>query len=114
MAKIQVKQLEALTADDGGLTLREDGGIVGRVRVGQRGITVLFRFEFKLYGTKRDQALGSWPKKSLASIRAERDRLRVTVSEGINPTAAKKAARIENRPLSRRPLPEPSARLPKT
>ncbi|WP_458379281.1 tyrosine-type recombinase/integrase [Pseudomonas chlororaphis] len=95
MAKIQVKQLEALTADDGGLTLREDGGIVGRVRVGQRGITVLFRFEFKLNGAKRDQALGSWPKKSLASIRAERDRLRVTVSEGINPTAAKKAAKIE-------------------
>jgi integrase len=95
MAKIQVKQLEALTADDGGLTLREDGGIVGRVRVGQRGITVLFRFEFKLNGVKRDQALGSWPKKSLASIRAERDRLRVTVGEGINPTAAKKAAKIE-------------------
>ncbi|MBV7546321.1 tyrosine-type recombinase/integrase [Pseudomonas sp. PDM26] len=95
MAKIQVKQLEALTADDGGLTLREDGGIVGRVRVGQRGITVLFRYEFKLNGVKRDQALGSWPKKSLANIRAERDRLRVTVGEGINPTAAKKAARIE-------------------
>ncbi|EJM75742.1 phage integrase family protein [Pseudomonas sp. GM49] len=95
MAKIQVKQLEALTADDGGLTLREDGGIVGRVRAGQRGITVLFRFEFKLNGVKRDQALGSWPKKSLASIRAERDRLRVTVGEGINPTAAKKAAKIE-------------------
>ncbi|MNP63981.1 hypothetical protein D3C76_1594400 [compost metagenome] len=69
MAKIQVKQLEALTADDGGLTLREDGGIVGRVRVGQRGITVLFRYEFKLNGAKRDQALGSWPKKSLAFIK---------------------------------------------
>lgn len=95
MAKIQVKQLEALTAGDGGLTLREPGGIVGRVRVGQRGITVLFRYEFKLNGTKRDQALGSWPKKSLADIRAERDRLRVTVGDGINPTTAKKAARIE-------------------
>lgn len=95
MAKIQVKQLEALTGDDGGLTLREDGGIVGRVRVGQRGITVLFRYEFKLNGVKRDHALGSWPKKSLANIRAERDRLRVAVGEGIDPTAAKKAARIE-------------------
>jgi integrase len=95
MSKITVKELEALAPGDDGRTLREDGGLTGRVRSGVLGITVLFRYEFKQNGVKRDHRLGSWPKKSLAEIRAERDRVRVTVSQGINPTAAKKAARIE-------------------
>ena len=70
MYKITVKELEALTAADDGHPIREDGGLTGRVRAGQRGITVLFRYEFKLGGVKRDHRLGSWPKKNLADIRA--------------------------------------------
>ncbi|WP_341303178.1 tyrosine-type recombinase/integrase [Pseudomonas sp. TMP25] len=95
MTKLTVKQLEALTDADDGKTLREDGGLVAKVRAGVRGVTVLFRYEFKLDGAKRDHRLGSWPKKSLAMIRAERDDLRATTSKGINPTAARKAAKIE-------------------
>lgn len=98
MSRITVKQLEALTAADDGKTLREDGGLVGRVRAGTRGITVLFRFEFKQNGVKRDHRLGSWSgnlKKSLAEIRSERDEVKVTVAKGIDPSTAKKAAKIE-------------------
>ncbi len=95
MGKITVKELGALTAGDDGRGLREDGGIVGRVRAGQRGVTVLFRYEFKLGADKKDHSLGSWPKKSLADIRAERDRMRVSVADGIDPAAARKAGRIE-------------------
>ncbi|MEF2031699.1 tyrosine-type recombinase/integrase [Pseudomonas aeruginosa] len=95
MAKLTAKQLEALTATDDGKTLREDGGLVARVRAGVRGVTVQFRYEFKLDGLKRDQSLGSWPKKSLAQIRAERDEVKATASKGVNPTAARKAAKIE-------------------
>lgn len=95
MSKITNRELETLTTADDGRTLREDGGVVGRVRAGTRGVTVSFRYECKLDGSKRDFALGSWPKKSLANIRAERDRVRVTTADGIDPTAAKKAARIE-------------------
>lgn len=95
MAKLTAKQLEALTADDDGKTLREDGGLVGKVRAGVRGITVQFRYEFKLDGTKRDHRIGTWPKKSLAGIRSERDEMKATVAKGVDPTAAKKAARIE-------------------
>lgn len=95
MAKITAKQLEALTTTDDGKTLREDGGLVGKVRAGVRGITVLFRYEFKLDGKKGDHRLGSWPKKSLAQIRAERDDVRATVSKGVDPTSARKAAKIE-------------------
>nr|WP_254872446.1 site-specific integrase [Pseudomonas aeruginosa] len=89
------KQLEALTSADDGKTLREDGGLVAKVRAGVRGVTVLFRYEFKLDGAKRDHRLGSWPKKSLAQIRAERDEVKATVTKGIDPTAARKAAKIE-------------------
>ncbi len=122
MTKLTVKQLEALTAtDDGrtlrednglvakvragvrgvtaatddGRTLREDNGLVAKVRAGVRGVTVLFRYEFKLDGVKRDYRLGSWPKKTLAQIRAKRDEAKASVAKGIDPTAAQKAARIE-------------------
>ncbi|BFN14827.1 tyrosine-type recombinase/integrase [Marinobacter sp. RI1] len=95
MAKLTVRQLESLTEADDGKTLREDGGIVGKVRAGVRGITVLFRYEFKLDGHKHDHRLGSWPKKSLAELRAERDVAKTTVAKGIDPTKANKAAKIE-------------------
>lgn len=97
MAKITVKQLEALTPADDGKTLREEGGLTAKVRAGVRGITALFRYEFKMGGTKRDHRLGSWPKKSLAQIRAERDEVRASVTKGIDPATARKAAKIEAR-----------------
>lgn len=95
MAKLTVRQLESLTEADDGKTLREDGGIVGKARSGVRGLTVLFRYEFKLDGRKRDHRLGSWPKKSLAELRAERDIAKTKVAQGIDPTKANKAAKIE-------------------
>jgi len=95
MAKLTAKQLEALTTADDGRTLREDGGLVAKVRAGVRGVTVQFRYEFKQDGMKRDQSLGSWPKKSLAQIRAERDEVKAIAAKGIDPTAARKAAKIE-------------------
>lgn len=97
MNKLTVKELEALQVSDDGRTLREDGGIVARVRAGVKGITVAFRFEFKLEGVKRDHALGSWPKHSLAEIRSARDKVKATVATGINPSKAKKAAVIQRR-----------------
>lgn len=95
MAKLTVRKLESLTEADDGKTLREEGGLVGKVRAGVRGITVLFRYEFKLGGRKRDHRLGSWPKKTLAELRAERDVAKTTVAKGIDPTSANKAAKIE-------------------
>lgn len=92
--KLTAKQLESFTVSDDGKTLREDGGLVARVRAGIRGVTVLFRYEFKMDGAKRDHSLGSWPKKSLAQIRAERDQMKAIASKGIDPTAARKVAKI--------------------
>ena len=94
MDRITVKGLEGLTAADDGRVLREDGGLVGRVRAGVKGVTVNFRFEFKLAGKKQDASLGTWPKTSLSNIRVNRDAARLVVHGGIAPTAAKKAERV--------------------
>lgn len=59
MSKINVKELKSLTEEDHGNTLRETGGLVGRVRSGVNGVTVIFRYEIWLHGKKRDYALGS-------------------------------------------------------
>ncbi|MFO6256447.1 Arm DNA-binding domain-containing protein, partial [Pseudomonas aeruginosa] len=76
MAKLTIKQLEAFTAEDHGKVFREDGGLVAEVRAGVRGVTVQFSYEFKLDGSRTRKRLGSWPKKSLAQIRSERDEAR--------------------------------------
>lgn len=95
MAKLTIKQLEAFTAEDHGKVFREDGGLVGEVRAGVRGVTVQFSYEFKLDSSRSRKRLGSWPKKSLAQIRSERDEARVLVTKGLHPTLAAKAARIQ-------------------
>lgn len=95
MARVTVKMLEAFTPTEHGKVFRENGGLVGKVRAGVKGVTVLFRYEFSLGGKKNDYALGSWPKSTLADIRAKRDQARVSVAQGVDPGAANKAARIE-------------------
>ncbi|MGB3426145.1 MAG: site-specific integrase [Castellaniella sp.] len=95
MSRITAIALDRLTPADDKRILREDGGIVGRVRAGKKGITVWFRYDTKLDGKKHDYSLGTWPGKSLAEIRAERDRIRTIVADGIDPNDAKKADRIK-------------------
>ena len=97
MRKITSKELEALRASDHGRVIREDGGVVGRVRSGVKGITVAFRMEYKLDGVKRDVSLGTWPKMSLAELRSERDRVRITVTEGFDPAKVRKADLIKEK-----------------
>ncbi|WP_430462744.1 tyrosine-type recombinase/integrase [Thalassolituus sp. LLYu03] len=95
MTKLTQKQLEALTPDDDNKTFREDNGLVAKVRVGVKGVTVLFRYEYKFEGRKRDIRLGSWPKLALAHIRKERDQAMNLVKSNIDPATAKKASKYE-------------------
>lgn len=95
MSKINVKELKSLTEEDHGNTLRETGGLVGRVRSGVNGVTVIFRYEIWLHGKKRDYALGSWPKKSLTFIRAERNYVHNLIVDGIDPNEARKEQRVK-------------------
>tara|TARA_R110002051_G_scaffold320598_1_gene406217 strand:+ start:25583 stop:27001 length:1419 start_codon:yes stop_codon:yes gene_type:complete len=95
VAKLTVKQLEAITADRHGETVRDEGGLLGKVAARTTGVAVSFYYRFRWDGKSRDFGCGTWPKKTLSEIRQERDRARQQVGDGINPIDAKKAMKIE-------------------
>lgn len=95
MGKLTVKELEALGTKDHGTKLREDGGLIGSVRRGTSGVSVYFDWRYRFDGKVKQIAVGAWPKLSLASIRSERDRLKVEVDGGSDPTERRKAERLK-------------------
>lgn len=100
MAKITVRELESLTAEDHGRTIRDDGNLLGKVIARRKGVSVSFYYRFKWEGKFKDYACGTWAKngsksKTLAELRSEHRRASQLVAEGIDPSSAKKAARIE-------------------
>lgn len=95
MAKITEIQLKALSPDDSKEFFREEIGLVGQVRYGKRGVTVLFRYDYKFQGKNRAIRLGSWPKCSLADIRKKRDTALALVRKGIDPALEKKKSKLK-------------------
>jgi hypothetical protein len=95
MGKLTVKELEALGNKDHGKKLREDGGLIGSVRCGTNGASVYFDWRYRFDGKVKQISVGAWPKLSLASIRSERDRLKVEVDGGSDPTERRKAERLK-------------------
>ena len=47
MAKITVKELESLTANDAGRILREDGNLAGRISLRKDGVSVSFFYRYR-------------------------------------------------------------------
>jgi integrase len=94
MAKLTQRTLEALRPDQAGTTVREEGGLFGRVRTKADGsVTVSFYYRYRFDGKLKDYSCGTWPADSLSSIRAARDGARTKVAAGIDPGADKKLAR---------------------
>ncbi|WP_370526693.1 tyrosine-type recombinase/integrase [Pantoea sp. Tr-811] len=92
--------MESLTAEDNGKTLRDDGNLIGKVIARQKGVSVSFYYRFKWDGKFKDFACGTWAKtgsksKSLSDIRSEHRNASRKVAEGLDPTSAKKAEKIE-------------------
>jgi integrase len=97
MGKLTVKELQALGLNDDGKRIREDGGLIGSVRIGAVGASVYFDWRYRFDGKVKQIAVGAWPKASLASIRAERDRLKVEVEGGTDPAERRKAERLKTK-----------------
>ncbi len=97
MGKLTVKELQALGLNDDGKKIREDGGLIGSVRIGAGGASVYFDWRYRFDGKVKQIAVGAWPKASLASIRAERDRLKVEVEGGTDPAERRKAERLKTK-----------------
>jgi len=94
MAKLTERTLEAIRPDQAGTTVRDEGGLLGRVRVEATGeVTVSFYYRYRFYGKSKDQSCGTWAADSLSAIRTARDAARLKVTAGIDPRADKKVAR---------------------
>lgn len=96
MAKLTQRALEAIRPDQAGTVVRDEGGLLGRVRVKSAGgITVSFYYRYRFDGKSKDHSCGTWPADSLSTIRSVRDAARAKVAAGIDPAADKKVARHE-------------------
>jgi integrase len=96
MAKLTQRTREAIRPDQAGTTVRDEGSLLGRVRVkASGGVTVSFHYRYRFDGKSKDQSCGTWPADSLSAIRTARDAARSKVAVGIDPGADKKVARHE-------------------
>ncbi|WP_321961716.1 tyrosine-type recombinase/integrase [Paraburkholderia sp. J7] len=92
-----VRELEAITAARKGETIREPGGLVGKVHVSKAGaVTVSYVFEYKFAGAKRRFGCGTWPTVKLVDIRRTHTDARALLNSGVDPREAREAAKLEN------------------
>lgn len=96
MAKLTVKQLEALTEKDAGRRLSDGGSLYGIVKTRSDGMSVLFRWRYRFAGKLQDYTCGSWPKDSLAGIRATQDKARRILDGGKGPAEEKRIDQLKS------------------
>ncbi len=96
MAKIKVKELEALRPANASTKIRDGGGLVGTIRTRADGVSVKFDWRYRFGGKVKDYACGTWPKDSLADIRAVRDKARQTLDAGKDPSEEKRIKRLKS------------------
>lgn len=58
MAKITIKELESLTANDAGRILREHGNLAGRVSLRKDSVSVSFFYRYRWGGQNKEYACG--------------------------------------------------------
>ena len=105
------KELEALTHEKVGDRLRDGDNLIGTIKATSKGISVLFRWRYRFDGKTKDFTCGTWPKDSLKSIRENRRRAAVTLTNGNDPgqdrviaRTAKKAEQTEKLVIERNRL----------
>ncbi|PAU88774.1 integrase [Pseudomonas sp. WN033] len=95
-SKWTIRELNAIPPEWHGDTLADGNGLYGEVRFSKKGsASVRFKYAFRWEGKTRWYQLGTYPGVGVAEIRAERDRARQLVAEGVNPVDSKKADKIE-------------------
>jgi integrase len=98
MAKLTIKELEALTPDDIGRTVRDGDGLSGRVRANAGaagGVSVIFTYRYRWQGKTRDEPCGSWPRDRITAIRDKRDEVRKSIDAKVDPVEARQAEQLK-------------------
>ena len=90
-SKWTVKELDSIAIDLIGDTLNDGGGLYGEVR---SGLSIAFRYGFKLNGKKVWHYCGMYPKDGMAKIREARDDARNLIKAGVDPRVKKVADKI--------------------
>lgn len=111
MSKLTQKALEAIGPEMHGKTVREDGGLLGKVRLKGDQISIYFYYRYRWEAKTRDLSCGTWPTDSLVTIRKIRDEARLKVAKGIDPGEQKKVIKIEAQEAIALKLAEQSKKL---
>ena len=92
MSKLSAIQMRNLKPKDKPFTLADGGGL--SVHVTPSGI-VSWRYRYRFDGKATTQVLGKYPDMSLAEARISHQKSKSLLLDGVNPTAVKKAEKIE-------------------
>jgi integrase len=95
MTKLTKLTLDAIKLEQDGETIRDEGGLLGRIRAKTSGISVSFYYRFRWESKSKDISCGTWPADSLAAIRTVRDEYRKLIASGINPADQKKIIKLD-------------------
>ena len=96
MPRLTHKHLLSITFRQAGQSIRDEGGLFGRVRVKVDGsVSIPFYYRYRHAGKLHDLSCGTWPADTLAQIRARRDAARGTVTAGGDPATRKKVDKIQ-------------------
>jgi len=95
MAKLTAIQLKALKPSDIGTTVRDEGGLWGKVRKAGGAVSITFWYRYRWGDKTRDTACGTWPALGLPAIRAKRDNARQLVASDVDPNEQREADRRE-------------------
>lgn len=112
MGKLTNLELQSLTPDDAGKTLREDGNLLGKVRANGSGkVSVSFYWRYKFDSKARELSCGTWPKSSMPAIRKERDKARAILESGNDPATERQADKLKEKAEQQARLHEIQAQL---
>lgn len=96
MAKLTQRSLESIRAIKDGETIRDEGGLIGKIRgKTDDAVSVSFYYRYRWESKSKDISCGTWPGDSLAAVCSERDKYRKQVSDGINPAEQKKIIKLD-------------------
>lgn len=110
-SRLTLAELKSLGPEDVGRKITDEHSVFGIVRARRVGVSVLFRWRYRLNNSEQDFTCGTWPNKTLAQIREARDWAKACLAQGIDPSESKKIERLTKRARQEEEKAEVQARI---